>query len=119
METALNKTTQAVGRYGSTTHKQVYVYGRLDPSPTELAGSFGMAWGMGGWLIFPYLQTIGPAAAQRLRERVAAQLKTTFASQYARTVSLAEALQPQAISVYSKRATNEKYLIAPNKDVPA
>jgi NADPH2:quinone reductase len=117
METALNKTTKAVGRYGSTTHKQVYVYGRLDPSPTQLAGNFGMAWGMGGWLIFPYLQTIGAEAAQALRERVAAQLKTTFASHYARTVSLAEALQPEAISVYGKRATNEKYLINPSKDL--
>jgi NADPH2:quinone reductase len=117
METALTRTTKAVGRYGSTTHKQIYVYGRLDPSPTELAGNFGMAWGMGGWLIFPYLQTIGPVAAQALRERVAAQLKTTFASQYARTVSLAEALQPEAIAVYGKRATNAKYLINPNKDL--
>jgi NADPH2:quinone reductase len=117
METALNKTTKAVGRYGSTTHKQIYIYGRLDPSPTELAGNFGMAWGMGGWLIFPYLQSIGPAAAQALRARVAAQLKTTFASHYARTVSLAEALQPEAIAVYGRRATNEKYLINPNKDL--
>ena len=74
-----------------------------------------MAWGMGGWLLFPFLQKIGPAAAQKLRERVAAELKTTFASHYAKDVSLAEALQPDAIAVYGKRATGEKYLINPNK----
>jgi NADPH2:quinone reductase len=117
MEAALNRTAKAYSRYGSVIHKQVYIYGRLDTSPTELAGNFGMAWGMGGWLLFSFLQNIGPAAAQKLRERVVAELKTTFASCYSRTVSLAEALQLDAISEYSKRATGEKYLINPNKGV--
>lgn len=97
----------------------MYVYGRLDTGPTEYTGAFGMAWGMGGWLLFPFLQKIGPAAAQELRERVVAELTTTFASRYSRTVSLAEALQPDAIAAYRKRATGEKFLINPNKDVPA
>lgn len=117
MEAALNKTAKEYSRYGSTTHKQVYIYGRLDTNPTEFVNNFGMAWGMGGWLLFPFLQKIGPEAAQKLRERVAAELKTTFASHYAKTVSLAEALQADAISVYGKRSTSEKYLINPNKDV--
>lgn len=115
MEAALNKTAKEYSRYGSTTHKQVYIYGRLDTNPTEFINNFGMAWGMGGWLLFPFLQKIGPAAAQKLRERVAAELKTTFASRYAKTVSLAEALQADAISAYGKRATGAKYLINPNK----
>jgi NADPH2:quinone reductase len=115
MEAALNKTAKEYSRYGSSTHKQVYIYGRLDTNPTELLGNFGMAWGVGGWLLTPFLQKIGPAAAQKLRERVAAELKTTFASRYARTVSLAEALQADAISVYGKRSTGAKYLINPNK----
>lgn len=118
MEAALNKTAKAYSRYGSTTHKQVYIYGRLDTGPTELIGNFGMAWSLGGWLLFPFLQKIGPAAAQALRERVLADLKTTFASHYSRTVSLAEALQPDAISAYGKRATGEKYLINPHKGFP-
>jgi NADPH2:quinone reductase len=83
METAINKSAKEYSRYGSTTHKQVYIYGRLDTSPTELTGNYGMAWGVGGWLLTPFLQKIGPAAAQKLRERVAAELKTTFASHYA------------------------------------
>jgi NADPH2:quinone reductase len=117
MEAALTKTAKEYSRYGSTTHKQVYIYGRLDTNPTELSGNFGMAWGVGGWLLTPFLQKIGPAAAQKLRERVLAELKTTFASRYAKTVSLAEALQADAISAYGRRSTGEKYLINPNKGV--
>jgi NADPH:quinone reductase len=50
---------------------------------------------------------------------VAAELKTTFASHYTREVSLAEALSLEAIGVYGKQATGEKYLINPNKGVKA
>ena len=119
MEAALNQTAKEYSRYGSTTHKQVYIYGRLDASPTEFSNNFGMAWGMGGWLLFPFLQKIGSAAAQKLRERVVAELKTTFASSYAKEVSLTEALQLDAIAIYGKRATGVKYLINPNKDMAA
>ena len=116
MEVAINKTAKEYSRYGSITHKQVYVYGGLDTSPTEFNRSFGMAWGMGGWLMFPFLQKIGPAAVQVMKQRVAAELKTTFASHYSAEVSLVEALQLDTIAVYNKRATGEKYLINPNKE---
>jgi len=115
MEAALNKTAKEYSRYGSTTHKQVYLYGGLDTSPTEFNRSFGMAWSMGGWLLFPFLQKIGPAAAQVLKQRVAAELKTTFASHYSAEVSLVDVLQLDTIAVYNKRATGEKYLINPSK----
>jgi len=114
MESAANATATEYNRYGSTTHKQVYIYGGLDRTPTELTRNFGMAWGLGGWLLTPFLQKIGPEAAQQLRERVAAEIKTTFASTYTKEVSLAEALSLDAISVYGKQATGEKYLINPN-----
>ena len=117
MEAALNRSAKEYSRYGSTTHKQVYVYGRLNLRPIELDGPFGMAWGVGGWLLWPFLQKIGPAAAQALRERIVAELKTTFASHYAGSMSLAEALQPNAIAAYGRRATGEKYLITPQKGV--
>jgi NADPH:quinone reductase len=115
MEVALNRSAKEYSRYGSTTHKQVYIYGGLDMSPTEFNRNFGMSWGMGGWLLFPFLQKIGPAAAQVLKQRVAAELKTTFASRYAKEVSLAEVLQPDLIAVYGQRATGEKFLVNPNK----
>ena len=115
MEVAANRTSQEFSRYGSTTHKQVYIYGGLDRGPTELNRAYGMSWGLGGWLLTPFLQKIGAAAAQELRERVAAEIKTTFASTYTKEVSLAEALQLSEIAVYGKQATGEKYLINPNK----
>ncbi|SET97756.1 zinc-binding dehydrogenase [Stigmatella erecta] len=117
MEAAANRTATSYSPYGSTVHKQVYIYGRLDLRPLELVGSFGMAWGVGGWLLMPFLEKIGPQAAQKLRDRVAAELKTTFASHYAEELSLAEALQLDRIAVYSKRATGKKYLINPNKNL--
>jgi NADPH2:quinone reductase len=115
MEAALTRTAHGYSRYGSTTHKQVYLYGSLDTGPTEFNRNFGMAWGMGGWLLFPFLQRIGPHAAQALRQRVVNELKTTFASSYSKEISLAEALQPAQIAVYARRATGTKYLINPNR----
>jgi NADPH:quinone reductase len=117
MEAAANRTAKEYSRYGSTTHKQVYIYGGLDRGPTELIRGFGMAWGVGGWLLTAFLQKIGPEAAQKLRERVAAEIKTTFASQYTKEVSLAEALRLEEIAIYGKQATGQKYLINPNKDL--
>lgn len=115
METAINKTAKVYSRYGSSVHKQVYIYGGLDIRPTELNRSFGMAWGIGGWLLFPFLQKIGAADGARLRARVVAELKTTFASHYTQVVSLQETLQLSSIAIYNKRATGEKFLINPNK----
>ncbi|MBM3771564.1 MAG: NADH oxidase [Acidimicrobiia bacterium] len=114
MESALSKTEAVYSRYGSSTLKQVYIYGRLDTRPLELSGSFGMTWAAGGWLLFQFLQKIGPEAAQRLRDRVVAELMTTFASKYTKTVSLAGALDLEAIAAYRRRATGEKYLIDPS-----
>lgn len=115
MEAAAVRNMPEYSRYGSTTHKQLYIYGGLDRGPTEFNRSFGMAWSMGGWLLTPFLQRIGPAAAQTLRERVASEVTTTFASHYTREVSLAEALSLEAIAIYGKQATGEKFLVAPQK----
>jgi NADPH2:quinone reductase len=115
METVLGRSAKEYSRYGSTTHKQVYVYGMLDTGPTVLDRSFGFAWGVGGWLLWPFLQKIGPEGAARLRERIVAELRTTFASHYAKEISLAEALRLEEIAVYGRRATGAKYLINPNR----
>jgi NADPH:quinone reductase len=115
MEAALNRTATEYSRYGSTTHKQVYIYGGLNTAPSEFVRNFGFSWGMGGWLLFPFLQKIGIEAAQTMRNRVAVELKTTFASSYSKEISLQEALQPDSIAIYGQRATGTKYLINPNK----
>jgi NADPH:quinone reductase len=115
MEAAANRSAKEYSRYGSTVHKQVYIYGGLDRGPTQFSRTFGMAWGIGGWLLTPFLQKIGFEAAQKLRERVAAEIKTTFASTYTKEISLAEALDLDEIAVYGKLSTGQKYLINPNK----
>jgi hypothetical protein len=115
MEAAINQKPAVYSRYGSGIHKQLYIYGGLDTRPTEFSRSFGMSYGIGGWLLFPFLNKIGPAAAQKLKQRVVAELKTTFASHYAGEISLLEALQLDRIAVYYGRATGGKYLIGPNK----
>jgi NADPH:quinone reductase-like Zn-dependent oxidoreductase len=115
MEAAINKNAKVYSRYGSNVHKQVYIYGTLDPRAVEINRAFGMAWGVGGWLLFPFLMKIGPVDGQKLRERVVSELKTTFASHYTKVVSLQEALDPGNLAVYAKRATGEKFLINPNK----
>ena len=115
MEVAANKTAKEYSRYGSDTYKQVYIYGGLDPSPTILKRAFGMSWGLGGWLLTPMIGKIGMERFQQMRMRVAAEIKTTFASNYAAEISLEEMLQPETIKSYAKQATGEKYLVSPHK----
>ncbi|MDP6978663.1 MAG: zinc-binding dehydrogenase [Myxococcota bacterium] len=115
MERAANRTAEEYSRYGSATWKQVYIYGSLDRSPTILKRDFGLAWGVCGWLLTPFLQKIGFEAGQKLRQRVAAEIKTTFASRYTQTVSLAGALQLDAVAGYGTMSTGEKYLIDPTR----
>jgi NADPH2:quinone reductase len=115
MEAALNRNATEYSRYGSPVHKQVYLYGGLDTRPTEIVRNFGMSWGIGGWLVFPFLAKGAPDTLVRLKARVGATLKTTFASHYAARVSLADALSADAIARYGQRATGEKYLIEPHR----
>jgi hypothetical protein len=114
MEAAASAAAGSYSRYGSSVHKQVHIYGSLDRGTTELTRNFGMAWGIGGWLLTPFLQRIGPDGMERLRQRVAAELTTTFASTYTDQVSLAGALQLDAIAAYARQATGSKYLIIPS-----
>ena len=115
MEVAANQTATEYNRYGSNTFKQVYIYGGLDRSPTTLNRAFGFSWGLGGWLLTPFIGRIGPERFEELKQKVADEIKTTFASHYTKEISLEEVLQPENINVYSKQATGEKYLINPNK----
>jgi len=115
MEIAANKTAKEYSRYGSDTFKQVYIYGGLDQSPTILNRSFGMQWALGGWLLTPMIGKIGMEKFQQMRERVAKEIKTTFASHYTQEVSFEEMLQPETIKAYAKQATGEKYLVTPHK----
>ena len=114
MEAAAVAPQREYSRYGSDVPKQVYIYGSLDTGPTIILRNFGFTWSLGGWLLWPFLRKIGRADEAKLRERIVAELKTTFASHYTKTISLADALRPDEIAVYSQRATGGKYLINPN-----
>jgi NADPH2:quinone reductase len=115
MERAILSAGTAPGAYGTTVHKQVYLYGMLDRGPTELDRSYGLAWGVGGWLVSNALQKGGPATAARLRARVASELTTTFASHYTEEVSLRGMLSVENVQRYAKQATGEKFLVNPSK----
>jgi NADPH2:quinone reductase len=114
MEAAQIRKLATYSRYGSPVHKQIYIYGVLDPRPKVLDGQFGTAWSVGGWLMSWFYNKIGTADAARLRQRVADELRTTFASRFTAELSLQEALSLQAILAYSRRATGAKYLITPH-----
>ena len=115
MEIAANKTAKEYSRYGSDTYKQVYIYGGLDQSPTILKRAFGMSWGLGGWLLTPMIGKIGMERFGQMRQRVAKEITTTFASNYVQEVSFEEMLQPEIIKSYAKQATGKKYLVTPQK----
>jgi NADPH:quinone reductase-like Zn-dependent oxidoreductase len=114
MEAAASAKADRYSRYGSSVHKQVYIYGSLDWGPTELARSFGFAWSVAGWLLTPFLGRLGPEGIGRLRDRVTTELTTTFASSYTGQVSLAGALRPETIATYARQATGSKYLVIPS-----
>ena len=114
MEAAANKTASEYSRYGSDQDKQVYIYGGLERRATTLTRSYGMQWGVGGWLLTPFLKKIGQDKADQLRARVADEIKTTFASGYANEISLEGALDIDTLKTYARQATGEKYLINPS-----
>jgi NADPH2:quinone reductase len=115
MEIAANKTAKEYSRYGSDVYKQVYIYGGLDPTPTVLNRSYGLQWGLGGWLLTPMIGRIGMERFAEMRQRVVKEIKTTFASHYTQEISLEDMLQPDKIKAYAKQGTGAKYLVNPHK----
>ena len=115
MEVAASRNATTYNRYGSSTYKQVYIYGALDFGPTLIGRDVGFAWGVSGFLLTPFLMKAGAEVIGRMRTRVAAEIRTTFASHYTADISLAEALDKDTLLAYNAKKTGEKYLIVPNK----
>ena len=113
MERSLSTRSEAFSRYGSSEHKQVYVYGGLDMRPMTFHRTYGMAWSVGGWLLTNTLGKVGMDRAAQLRARAASEITTTFASHYSRTISLSEMLDPAIVRAFARRATGEKFLLNP------
>jgi hypothetical protein len=104
--------------YGTTVHKQVYIYGSLDFGPTVIERRFGLTWGVGGFLLTNAMGRLGGETIGRMRNRVLAEAKTTFASGFAETIGLGDVLNPDVLAVFSRRSTGTKYLIDPSSDGP-
>lgn len=115
MEAAASRNMKEFSRYGSGQETQVYIYGRLDMSHTQVPPGVGFAWNLGGYLLTPFLQKVGPEVRAKMRQRVVDELTTTFASHYTAEISLAQALDLTTLQAYNAKATGEKYLINPAK----
>lgn len=115
MESAASRNATEYNRYGSGTHKQVYIYGVLDRSPTVLHRNYGFAWGVGGWLLTPRLGQFSHKV-EAMRARVLSEITTTFVSHYTQEISLRDALRLPTLQRYAKQATGEKFLINPSLD---
>ena len=113
MEAAAARSAQPYSRYGSATHKQVYTYGNLDPGPTMIDRSYGMAWGVGGFLLMTALASFGAEHVASMRARVVRDLATIFASNYTRVIGLADLTDPDTLRAVVRKSTGEKFLINP------
>lgn len=111
MEQALLRAGTSYSMYGTNTHKQVYIYGRLDPNPTPLTSSYGFAWSVGGWLLHRYLRSIGPARARELRQITVDERNGVFASTYTQTISLDQMIDPEVAQAVDRKATGQKFLV--------
>jgi len=115
MEISAQSKMAGYSAYGSDIYKQIYIYGGLDMSPTTLNRSFGLSWGVGGWLLMPFMMRAGQEIVSAMKKRIATELTTTFSSSYSKKVSLEEVLSLDTIAVSSKRVTGKKILINPQK----
>jgi NADPH:quinone reductase-like Zn-dependent oxidoreductase len=113
MEQVASSQMGEFSRYGSNQQKKMYMYGRLDLSPTILTPSYGLQWSVAGWLLTPFLQRAGMETVVRMRTRVQQNLTTTFASHYKAKVTLEGMLERDAICDYRQMKTGEKYLVTP------
>ncbi|MCZ0963345.1 zinc-binding dehydrogenase [Paracoccus benzoatiresistens] len=115
MEAVAMRSMTSYDRYGSAVMKQGYIYGALDTGPSILRRGFGFSWSVGGWLLFHALQRLDPATVDRMRQRVLAEMTTTFASHYTARITLEQALQPDTVAAYVRKSTGAKFLLTPQK----
>ncbi len=114
MEAAQVKRGAAFSIYGTNVHKQVYIYGALDTGPTEFNRSFGLQWGICGFLLTPYLMKVGMEEAIKMRQTVIAHRGDIFASQYTAEIPLSAMVDPALAPAYQAKATGSKYLLNPS-----
>ncbi len=114
MEQAAAKRGAEFSVYGSTVHKQVYIYGRLDTGETILGGGLGLYWGVGGWLLTPHLEQVGMERMMEMRMYSVEERNGIFNSEYSSEISLLDMIDPAIAKGYEKKATGEKVLVNPS-----
>ena len=113
MERAAVPPDAPYNRYGSDVHKQVYVYGVSGPEPDRAAPSIRLRLGRRRLAAHAVPRAHQPKDLARLRQRVADELTTTFASHYTEQISLREALDLETLRRYARQATGQKFLLRP------
>ncbi len=113
MERFGSKDIQGLNTYGSLHHKQVYVYGSLDFSPTVLNRAYGMFWGIGGWLLMPFLMKAGPEKVAQMHKRVADEINSTFKAHFEHELNFEQAMTPEVIYKYNAKKTGQKVILNP------
>jgi NADPH:quinone reductase len=111
MEQAAVETMSSYSRYGSDTFKHVYIYGALDMGPTQFPRNFGFQWSLSGFLLTPFMASAGMETITKMRQRVGAELTTTFKSHYSHEIGLFDTVNPDIAAAYNAKRTGEKYLI--------
>ena len=115
MEAAALANATEFSRYGSD-HLQAGLHLRWPrPGPDHPAAQLRHGLGRGRLAAVPVPGQVGPEGAEALRDRVAAEITTTFASSYTKEISLADMLSVDEIAVYAKIATGQKYLVDPSR----
>ncbi len=113
MERGLAGSAQGYSRYGTAIHKQLYFFGGLNPAPVTFQRDFGMAWGMGGWLLQNALARFGAERREAIKMRVRNQLTELFASSFHKQIPLADMLAAEHYGVFTRLATGQKFLVRP------
>ena len=114
MEYSASRSAQAYSRYGTAIHKQLYFFGGLDPAAVTFQRNFGMAWGMGGWLLQTALARFGVERSNVLKRRVRDQLAQLFASSFHKQIALSDMLAAEHYGVFTRLATGQKFLVRPS-----
>lgn len=115
MEAAQMRKGAAFSVYGTNVHKQVYIYGALDLGPTEFNRSFGLIWGIAGFLLTPYLMKVGMEEMMAMRAKVITHRGDIFASSYTAEIGLDDMVDPALAQAYQAKATGSKYLLNPSR----
>lgn len=111
MEEVFAPPPEAYDVYGSRRLKQVYIYGGLTPGAVEIHRGYGSAWSVSGWLMMNYLATLPASKVSAMKDRIVAEIATTFRTDFAGEIGLEEFLTPATLRQVKQMASASKLLL--------